>query len=214
MTAPTLTEASSHMLTANGLEIDLRYPQVRNITLADISHHLAQINRYTGACRRPYSVAEHSLLVLEIVERCMRVDIHGRLAALMHDAHEAYTQDLSTPAKGMVGDAWHNFEGRLQRAVLAAFALHTATHTHAVAIKQADLIALATERAQLLPTGPGISLWPCLVHVQPVGWVDLMSPERCAMTWGDWRDRFADTVDALDYGRNLETAPARRDARP
>lgn len=202
MTGPNPTDASSHMVTACGNEVDLRYPRVETITLADISHHLAQINRYTGACRRPFSVAEHSLLVLEIVERVMALDVHGKLAALMHDAHEAYTQDLSTPAKGQVGDAWHVFEGRLQRTVLSAFALNAATHHHAVAIKQADLIALATERAQLLPTGPGISLWPCLVHVNPVSWVDLMSPERCAMTWMDWRDRFTDSAEALDYGRN------------
>jgi hypothetical protein len=203
MTGLTLSDASAHMVTANGNEVDLRYPQVSTITLADISHHLAQINRYTGACRRPFSVAEHSLLVLEIVERAFTSDVHGKLAALMHDAHEAYTQDLSTPAKGQVGDAWHAFEGRMQRAVLSAFALHGAMHYHAVMIKQADLIALATERAQLLPNGPGISLWPCLVHVNPVSWVDLMAPERCAMTWQDWRDRFKDEADALDYGRNL-----------
>lgn len=202
MTGPTITEATSHMVTACGNEVDLRYPQVSTITLADISHHLAQINRYHGACRRPFSVAEHSLLVLEIVERCMNLDLHGRMAALMHDAHEAYTQDLSTPAKGQVGEAWHLFEGRMQRTVLSAFALHAATYQHAAAIKQADLIALATERAQLMPAGPGISLWPCLIHVQPVGWVDLMAPERVAMTWGDWRDRFQDTADALDFGRN------------
>ena len=198
----TPNETSAHMLTAHGNEVDLRYPQVKTITLADISWHLAQINRYTGACRRPFSVAEHSLLVLEIVEREFRADVHGKLAALMHDAHEAYTQDLSTPAKAQVGDAWHAFEGRMQRTVLSAFALHTPMHTHAVMIKQADLIALATERAQLLPSGPGVSLWPCLVHVQPVGWVDLMSTERCAATWQDWRDRFKDTAEALDYGRN------------
>jgi hypothetical protein len=202
MTGPSMAETSAHMVTASGNEVDLRYPQVQTITLADIAHHLAQINRYTGACRRPLSVAEHSLLVLEIVERVMKMDLHGRMAALFHDAHEAYTQDLSTPAKGQVGDAWHNFEGRMQRTVLSAFALHSATHKHAVAIKQADLIAQATERAQLLPSGPGISLWPCLVHVNPVSWVDLMSPERQAMTWQDWRDRFKDAADSLDYGRN------------
>ncbi len=202
MNSTALTEASAHMVTACGNEVDLRYPQVKTITLADISHHLAQINRFTGACRRPYSVAEHSLLVLEIVERVMPMNVHGKLAALMHDAHEAYTTDLSTPAKGQVGEGWAHFEGRLQRAVLCAFGLHTATHKHATAIKQADLIALATERAQLLPTGPGISLWPCLVHVQPVQWVNLMSPERCAMTWADWRDRFKDAADSLDFARN------------
>jgi len=204
MTGPHLTDASSHMVTAGGNEVDLRYPQTNNITLGDISHHLAQINRFTGACRRPYSVAEHSLLVLEIIERMLPLDVHGRLAALMHDAHEAYTTDLSTPAKGQVGEGWQHFEGRLQRAVLSAFGLHSASHKHAVSIKQADLIALATERAQLLPSGPGISLWPCLVHVQPVSWVNLMSPERCAMTWADWRDRFKDAVDSLDFGRNAD----------
>jgi hypothetical protein len=202
MTGPTLAEASSHMLTANGQEVDLRYPRVQTITLADISHHLAQINLYTGACRRPFSVAEHSLLVLEIVERVMHMDVHGKLAALMHDAHEAYTQDISTPAKGQLGDAWANFEGRMQRTVLSAFGLHGPMHKHSAAIKQADLIAQATERAQLLPTGPGISLWPCLVHVQPVTWIDLMCPDRCKATWMDWRHRFEDTAEALDFGRN------------
>lgn len=204
MTGPHITDASSHMVTACGNEVDLRYPQTNTVTLADISHHLAQLNRFTGACRRPYSVAEHSLLVLEIVERVMPMDVHGKLAALMHDAHEAYTTDLSTPAKGQVGEGWAQFEGRLQRAVLCAFGLHSASHAHRIAIKQADLIALATERAQLLPSGPGISLWPCLVHVQPVTWVNLMSRERCAMTWADWRDRFKDAADSLDFGRNSD----------
>ena len=204
MTAPHITEASSHMVTASGNEVDLRYPKVTAITLADIAHHLAQINRYTGAARRPFSVAEHSLRVLDIVERMLPMDVHGKLAALMHDAHEAYTNDLSTPAKGQVGDDWYNFEGRLERTVRSAFALHAAMHKHGAAIKQADLIALATERAPLLPHGPGISLWPCLVHVQPVTWVDLMAPERCAMTWGDWRDQFKDAVDSLDFARNSD----------
>ena len=86
MSAPTLAEASSHMVTASGNEVDLRYPRTNCITLADISHHLAQINRFTGACRRPYSVAEHSLLVLDICQRTMHMDVHGWMAALMHDA--------------------------------------------------------------------------------------------------------------------------------
>lgn len=213
MTAVLITDGSSHMLTAYGHEVDLRYPQTASIVLPDIAHHLAQINRYTGAARRPYSVAEHSLLVLEIVERMLPMDVHGKFAALMHDAHEAYTNDLSTPAKGQVGDDWHNFEGRLERTVRSAFGLHAACHRWAAQIKQADLIALATERAQLLPTGPGISLWPILVHVQPVDWVDLMARERCAMTWCDWRDQFKDTADSLDYARNADIF-GDRNARP
>lgn len=192
---------SAVMTTASGVELDLRYPRVDRISLANISHHLAQINRFTGAARRPYSVAEHSLLVLEIMERLMTVDVHARLAGLMHDAHEAYTNDLSTPAKTEVAD-WPAFEGRLERVVRSAFALHAPAHDHRASVKTADLIALATERAQLLPQRVGQSLWPCLVHVQPANWVDLMSPERCTMGWAGWRDKFKDRVNDLDFERN------------
>ena len=196
----------SWILTASGNEVDLAYCKPASMTLADVSHALAQINRFTGHARRPYSVAEHSLLVLDIVQHLYApASVHCRLAALMHDAHEAYVGDMSTPAKRQVGDAWATLEHRLERTLRCAWALHTAAHEYRDVIKQADLIALATERAQLLPQSP--SLWECLVHVQPVTWVDLMSPERCAMTWADWRDRFADEVDSLDFERNNATFP-------
>ena len=129
--------------------------------------------------------------------------VHLRLAALMHDAHEAYVGDMASPTKRAVGEAWYTLEHRIERTLRSAWGLHTATYEHQHAIKQADLIALATERAQLLPPSP--SLWQCLVHVQPITWVDLMSPERCAMTWADWRNRFADAVDTLDFERNETT---------
>lgn len=193
---------SRWLLTANGLEVDLSYTLPNLITLSDVSHSLAQINRFNGHCRRPYCVAEHSLLVLEIVEHLFApASVHCRLAALMHDAHEAYVGDMATPVKQLAGEGWHQLEHRIERCLRSAWALHGAAYEFGAAIKQADMIALATERAQLLPPSP--SLWECLVHVQPITWVDLMSPERCAMTWGDWRDRFADAADSLDYERNL-----------
>lgn len=187
-------------LTATGHEVDLAYPRAEQMVIADIAHHLAQINRFCGATFRPYSVAEHSLLVEEIFCREFAADVQGRFAALMHDAHEAYVGDLITPAKAMAGPAWAHLEGRLQSTVRSAWALHTAATTWSAFIRQADLIALATERAQLLP--PGGSLWERLQHVQPVTWVDLMSPERCRQTWADWRNAWQDTADALDYARN------------
>jgi hypothetical protein len=192
------------IVTANGNELDLAYPKPAAMVLADVAHSLAQINRFTGHARRPYSVAEHSLLVLDIVEHLFApASVHLRLAALMHDAHEAYTGDMATPTKRIVGDQWDHFEHRIERTLRSAWGLHTAAYDHRAAIKQADLIALATERAQLLPPSP--SLWQALLHVQPITWVDLMSPERCAMTWADWRNRFADAVDTLDFERNEST---------
>lgn len=199
---------SQFIVTANGHELDLAYPKTANMVLADVAHSLAQINRFTGHARRPYCVAEHSLLVLDIVEHLFApASVHLRLAALMHDAHEAYVGDMASPTKRAVGEAWYTLEHRIERTLRSAWGLHTATYEHQHAIKQADLIALATERAQLLPPSP--SLWQCLVHVQPITWVDLMSPERCAMGWVDWRNRFADAVDTLDFERNEHTWPRR-----
>lgn len=189
------------MLTAGGHEFDLAYPRHQLVSLADVSHALAQINRFTGHARRPYSVAEHSLLVLDIVQTLMApACVHLRLAALLHDAHEAYVGDVSTPAKSMLPHEWPILEHRMERTVRSAWGLHTAAHEWRDAVKQADLIALATEREQLLAKSP--SLWPCLVHIEPVRWVDLMAPERVAMTWADWRDRFKDAADELDFERN------------
>lgn len=43
------------------------------------------------------------------------------LGALMHDAHEAYTADLSSPMKQVLGDAWADTEHRIQHSVQRRF---------------------------------------------------------------------------------------------
>jgi 5'-deoxynucleotidase YfbR-like HD superfamily hydrolase len=188
------------ILTSGAHEVDLHYCRMEQVQLDDIAHSLAQTNRFNGHARRPYSVAEHSLLVLEIVERLfIGADVHCRLAAALHDAHEAYIGDISTPVKTTLGHEASVLEHRLERIVRSAFALHTAAHEWREQIKAADLIALATEREQLMP--PCRTPWACLTHVQPVRWVDLMSPERLAMSWCDWRQAYTDAVQALLHER-------------
>lgn len=202
---------SRWIMTASGHELSLLDPTPATITLADISHSLAQLVRFTGHARRPYSVAEHSLLVCEIVERTVTSDPHALLAALLHDAHEAYTGDLHSPGKAIVGGAWRAFEDHLQERVRSAFAVHGPSGVWHEAIKMADLQALVTEREQLMPKMPWHRPWtPELRGIQPVGWVDLMDPARCAMTWLDWRRSFADRADELEFARNDLLAPHRR----
>lgn len=188
------------ILTATGNQVDMAMPRVGSINLATIAHHLSLINRFCGATCRPYSVAEHSLLVLEILERQHHLSCNGLFAGLMHDAHEAYVNDMATPAKRQI-EGWTQFEGVFERLVRTAFGMHTSAKVIAAEIRSADLIALATERAQLLP--PEGDPWAVLEGVTPITWVDLMSKDRLAMTWSDWRQAFHDRAETLDYQRQL-----------
>jgi hypothetical protein len=188
------------ILTSQGVDFDVGDPQPQQVRAMDIAWALSQVNRFTGHAIRPYSVAEHSLLVCEIAEREHGLDVHGLLYALMHDAHEAYCGDLNSPAKRVIGDPWRRFEWRFEEAVLRAFALTGTSHAHASAVRQADLQALATERRDLMPDSA--RPWRVLQGVEPIGWVRLHSPERTAMDWEDWRDRWLDRYHELDFARN------------
>ena len=187
----------SWMLTATGAAVDLRWLDAECISLLDIAHHLAQLNRYTGACSRPYSVAEHSLLVVELLEHDGETNPALLQAALMHDAHEAYTADLSSPMKKVIGPAWDIEESRIQRAVLQRFGLADAYCRFPAVIKHADLLALSTERTALLPQcGP---LWPVSTTHPPARWVDFRG--RAGFAWHDWRDAFIDKFGELSAMR-------------
>ena len=189
----------SWILTATGQAFDLAMPRLAQVSVMDIAWSLSQINRFTGHCIRPYSVAEHSLLVAEICEREHRLDAHGLMAALLHDAHEAYTGDLHTPGKQLVGNAWFDFERRIEQPVRQALGGVVAHGIHRATIKQADLQALATERRDLLPRHA--AQWDCLRGIEPVSWVSLNTPERRQHDWEFWRDRFLDRFHELEFAR-------------
>lgn len=191
------------MLTATGATVDLRWLRGDDISLLDIAHHLAQINRYTGACSRPYSVAEHSLLVCEIAERELAIRSPSvLLAMLMHDAHEAYTADLSSPMKQVLGAAWADTEHRVAWNVHQRFGICVASASAAADIRWCDLAALSTERAQLMPPcGPQ---WAVSVTHPPLAWARLDG--RDAMTWQDWRQAFLDKFAELHYARSQQFA--------
>lgn len=184
------------MLTASGRAVDLRWIGQDYIDIRDIAHALAQLNRFCGHACRPYSVAEHSVLVSMIAEQVFRLDAAGQLAALLHDAHEAYTGDLTGPMKQLIGPPFLEEERRIQAAVLRHFNVTTAYTAHHYMIKRADLMALATERRDLMPGHP--EPWPELAGIDPVDWTNL-NEVGADFTWQDWRQIFLDRFAELNH---------------
>lgn len=117
-------------------------PILDDIRIEDIAHALSQQCRFAGHCNRFYSVAQHSLLVATYASE----DI--KLEALLHDAAEAYCQDLIRPIKHepeLVG--YREICERLDRAIQDRFNLRD--FNRIPEIKILDNRALMTERRDL-----------------------------------------------------------------
>ena len=172
---------------------------INSYSVATLAHHIAQINRFSGATSRPYSVAEHSLLCADIA-REQGLDTEAQLAALVHDLHEAIIGDISAPMKSTLGAPLLCFERAHQRAMLSALGLRWWTRNAGV-VKKIDLIALATERRDLLPKNAAAVPWPIIDtpgrEVQPHKTIFLDTAARAERNWAEWRDTFTARFDAL-----------------
>lgn len=189
------------MITNSGREHHLAgtCQQLNAPTIEEIAHALAQITRFTGHAKRPYSVAEHSLLVAYIAAGEGATPVQ-QLAALLHDAHEAYVGDLASPAKWAIGQPWETFEHGQEVAVHNALGIRSTMVAHRASIKRWDLIALATERRDLLRYDPATSSpWRILDtpghEVQPTEW--RLAEGRSGTSWNDWRMLFLEQYDLL-----------------
>lgn len=92
--------------TYHGFLVDILHPDPSTIWLRDIVHHLSGLNRFCGGGNRRYSVLEHSIRLSWIVPE------HLKLAALLHDASEAYLGDMPSPVKHLCND-YKNIESGL-----------------------------------------------------------------------------------------------------
>ncbi|CCG08796.1 YfbR-like 5'-deoxynucleotidase [Pararhodospirillum photometricum] len=137
----------------SGRRLNLIEPSPLDIEIEDIALGLSRNTRWNGQTLgdHGWSVAQHSLLVTEIVRDLHdRVDPRLLLTALLHDASEYVTHDLITPLKAAVGDVFRELEDRLMCAVYTRFGLpaRPSPEVHAL-IKKADRLAAATEAVQL-----------------------------------------------------------------
>lgn len=117
---------------------------VSQIDLEDIAHALSNICRFNGHCKEFYSVAQHSVHVASLVK-----DERLRFAALLHDAAETYTGDIVSPFKRMFVSLFA-IERRLETQIHEHFGIAVSADDKRL-IKDADLVALATEKRDLMP---------------------------------------------------------------
>ncbi|WP_434673789.1 phosphohydrolase [Pseudomonas sp. R1-15] len=160
------------ILTQTGKRFDLFEPDADMIDPRDIAHSLAHLCRFNGHTREFYSVAQHSCLVADLVPA------EHKLAALLHDATEAYLGDMTRPLKEWM-PYYRGFEDVIWGRICERFGLE---NDLPASVHQADLIALTTERRDLMPPDP--DPWDFLVGIEPApGRIRPWSPTEARLTY-------------------------------
>ena len=151
-----------YLQTVSGRFVNPLAPDLDQIDIGDITRALANTCRFGGHCRSFYSVAQHSVIVSELVEQ-RGGDAEDVFAALMHDAAEAYLGDMPHPIKhrSPLGAAFKEAEDHLQAVLNEHFKIKSGVKE----IKRADRALLATERRAL--SGDNWH-WPELDGVEPL----------------------------------------------
>jgi hypothetical protein len=150
-------------------------PDPEQIDIGDIARALANQCRFGGHCRSFYSVGQHCVIVSELLEG-EGASPDEALAALMHDAAEAYLGDLPHPIKhrSELGRAFREAEEPLERAIGERFSIASSP----AAIKRLDRALLATERRAFSSER---WRWPELEGVEPLEIVlEPWSPDAAA----------------------------------
>ena len=151
-----------YLQTVSGRWVNPFDPDPEQLDAGDIARALANQCRFGGHCRVFYSVAQHSVIVSELIEQ-RGGDAEDAFAALMHDASEAYLGDMPHPLKhrSPLGAAFKAAEGELEQAIRARFRIKP----DVPAIKPADRALLASERRAF---SAETWHWPELEGVEPL----------------------------------------------
>lgn len=115
-------------------------PNPADIDIVDIAAALSKTCRFGGHTLKWYSVAEH----------CVHVANHAlpehKLAALLHDASEAYLVDVPRPIKPLIAN-YYSIEEKIERTIFERFGIE---YPFPAAVKLIDNRILSDERAQVM----------------------------------------------------------------
>lgn len=136
--------------TYTGIALNVLNPNPEDICIEDIAHALSNQCRFGGHTTKFYSVAEHSIHCADMVGP------EYALAALMHDAGEAYLVDVPSPIK-IVLPQYIEIEDRLMRVIAGKYGFEWPMH-HMV--KRADKAMLDMEWKNLMLTDNWVPMPP------------------------------------------------------
>jgi hypothetical protein len=153
-------------------------PRPEDVDIEDIAHSLSLQCRFTGHCKFFYSVAQHSVLVSQLLPW------DAALWGLLHDASEAYLCDLPRPLKNRtaLGVEYSRIETGLMTCIAEAFDLGPIPPM----VKTADDIMLVTEASQIM--GPCPEPWHVLGYKPRKEIIRSWPPNEA---WGQFIQRFS-----------------------
>lgn len=143
----------NYIETFTGRKFYFLNPTPDQFNIIDIAHALSMTCRYTGHSNKFYSVGEHSWHMSRMLGNLPK---EIQLAALLHDASEAYITDIASPVKMHLPD-YKVIEDHIMREMCKRFMIEYPIHP---AVKVADLTMLSIEANFLLPSrGNDWEMW-------------------------------------------------------
>lgn len=109
-----------------------------------IAHGLGNLCRFTGHAKFFYSVAEHCVKCSYLVPEEFAFE------ALLHDAHEIYTNDLAKPIKSIIEGSYSELEEIAEIELRTQYGLKPHISPE---VKWADRVMVLIEAMDLLPSG-------------------------------------------------------------
>jgi len=105
-----------YVSTYSGAEFNIQTCDVMPIPMSDVAHALSMNCRYNGHVNKFYSVAEHCVIISNLVPE------EDALWGLLHDATEAFVPDIPRPFKPFI-KGFKEYEQRISDAFAERFGL-------------------------------------------------------------------------------------------
>lgn len=126
--------------TFTGIYVNVFEPKPEMFSIDDIAHSLSMQCRFTGHLSDFYSVAQHCIAMSDMVHPS------HQLAALLHDASEAYLLDIASPIKARI-PGYKEIENNLMVVIAEKFGFKYPLHEK---VKEVDSFMLAWEWERLM----------------------------------------------------------------